>query len=463
MSGWGNEDAFVASFKREVRVTYCDWSVALLVEYFARAAYRKSSGVSIAGVLVFLLKRNLRKFITWRGRDCFSTAGFWKGGDIVLLPSIDNHVRHMEGLAGELAKRGKACSYLIKIGSAFRNKLSGIIHEVPSCHHVSAMGERILVQYCREYRRIKFSCGAGFLRRLYLFFLIKDEVRRFLATIEAARSEMSRNRPCCLISGRPKNVHPLAFLVAAKLEGVKTFFLSHTTWFEYAHDKPDLYDLRCFDAAFLYSTLCEKSVRSRNSKISIKVNGIAGGGGKRDVALFKDVGRLRIGYPAGKDYENIKHISEVTDVLGCSLFIKGHPPSGDKLRLLEEVQSRCYEVVVYDHNEIKLLDFIQSVDVILCGKSNVGLEAAQLGVPVVYYLCPNEKLIFRRRKRALEASNVALFQCSDSEELLSTLSFLCSFDNTDFQRLRSSQANAYDELMPVYNVVAMVDFLLEEL
>lgn len=457
---FAKEEDFISHLKTGVVTSYCGWQLSLLIEYSARKAFRASSKMPMLKLLRrtgALLKK--RRRLLGQLSSTATNPPLWGAGDAVFMPSIENHLKHMCPLSVAVEENKVNVAWLLREEGTTFDALQGLslYYLYPGRVAWTQAEQLVFVDFLKLIRGLVFSLDLTLLAKFYLYLILQREVFETIAVMKATLNEIMLRRPRLFIAGRPKNVHPLAVVAVAKSLGVPTFFLSHTSWFEYARDKPQLYDLSCFDHALVFSSRCKFFINQKNNSISVKVCGLPSIG---RLSCKRREGDLVVGFPAGKDYSNIREISAATDVEGIRLLIKGHPPTGDKLQLKAAVAGRATAVAVFEHSELPLPEFLAQVDLLICGKSNVAFEAAQMSVPVISYMCSHERGVSELRKRSIEPPDVAVFTCESESDVKALLEKLKYLSDDELDSLRQQQRCKFEALFQSVTVEEKARYIL---
>jgi hypothetical protein len=394
---------------------------------------------------------------------------------VIFCPTIENNLNSMLPLALELKNRKIKCVFIVSASSRnlweryseIKSSFPTIcLSEIPSFWTKTA--DHVLSSWRNDIRllseRLMDHKYSYLLRKYFLFYgLFKAE--KFLALSEGFRNTIANSLPACIIAPRPKRFNPLTILMSAKLEGVPRIFVSHTTWFSKMRDMFDLYDLECFDAAIVYTEQCANEIHKRNSDIAVHVSGWPHSQVNAESIICHTsniMNGLVVGYPAGRDYDYLNNISNALNNTGVKLLVKGHPPGGDREKLINAVKDYAF-VQVHDHKEISLNSFLSNIHILICGKSNVGVEAASAGIPVISCYSDSEKNIEKYRIRSVESKDVSLWDVKSLAELNALILKLNKSTDKDIFHFSQRQKAKYALKIKRYDPVKAVDFIINNI
>jgi len=421
--------------------------------------------------VVHFIENVKRKFkrVGKGAKKCFSTQSFTGSRNSlgschdahVFIPHIENNITSMAPLANELANCNSRVMVLApeandtiisKINKSFRPEVAlSVTHALkdspvyPDIARLGASFEKEIKEFFFERRGFekKAVCDMAKTGR--------HSVEAILSREKYIRKIWASSRPRAIFLARPKRIKQLPFLLAAKRLSIPRFYVPHTLWFQGAEKLYRLYDLSLFSHAFAFSEKCADAMTSSNPEIKVITTGFLNSRSPQDFAN-KDCspkGRVRVGYAAGKDGEIVNEMKAVIELPGVDFVIKTHPPGGNAKQLVHQVDTDVRELItIKDHNEVDLCSFMMDVDLLVAGRTNAGIEAAQVGVPVVGFYSRLERQKNALIRHAIQPPDVAIFQCSEIEELINVVRYFRDLPPEVKKRYCEKQRVKYFELFP---------------
>lgn len=250
-----------------------------------------------------------------------------------------------------------------------------------------------------------------------------DCIAQQLEHVESIRRVIRKSRPSCIVTGRPVGLSA-AFACAGYIEKVPTVFVSHTVLRE------NFYNLELYSHASVSSPACRDLLTKTYPSMNVIATGAPFHSLGRIRTQMKTTDALRVGFLATNlkpaQIEDLQILSEATDDPRIRLYVKCHPHHPYAERIRKVTSSRRHnEVIVFEHQEQSLLDFVRNSHVIVSEKSNSGLEAAVAGVPTIFWLS-NKTAGKAMDRNSVEITDVALWTPSDSGELRAIFLYLLS-------------------------------------
>lgn len=288
--------------------------------------------------------------------------------------------------------------------------------------------------------------------------------RKMLYAINSVNSYCQKSPPKAVITGRPKRIFPLAFLLASNANRVKTIFMSHTVWFKKMDFLGKLYDLSLFDAAICLSNDCKREI-VRNSKChNVIASGFPDLSYKEKGAdkVKKSSGETNvIGYLASSNLDRVSEISNVLSRNANSIRIKTHPPGGDKKQI--EGMFVGYENIpkVFDHNEISLMKFMSDVDFVLVAGSTAGFEAAMAGVPVISYSFDYDIAYLEHMSPIISPSDISVYFAEHEEDLDNVIKSVTLMKKQEIAELGLEQKRRFSLRFPEYSASSILSWLYD--
>ncbi|WP_420349567.1 hypothetical protein [Pelagibius sp.] len=415
------------------------------------------------GCLPHRIKRLLRRKSTSR-RTMTSIHG-----KVLFVASIENNLNSMLPAARALKARGIEACFLVK--AAFMRTIARSKKDVQGLRFVGfddipiLPSESVKAALRIWNQDLQVICSvladSGYTRTQCFAFttFARRMAEAHLGATEWLVYQFQATAPLCVVAPRPKSRLVVAPVIAARAAGIETIFMAHTSWFRELGDLFKLYDLSCFDSAIVYSNLCAADVRRRNSDTSIYVSGWPQLSQEPPFSNERH-GSLIVGYPCNRQYDFLQDLAKVVNEVGGCFLVKGHPPGNDKEHIARHLES-FNNVVLWDHNEISLREFFASIDVLVCGKSNVGVEASSLGVPTISLYTDAEEAVTQVRRRSVEARDVALWSVSDLTELRDLLSRIAHQSRASLAIYAKQQAEKCETIFPKYDSALVADFIID--
>jgi len=451
---------------------YCGHKILHLVEkdlhkYFIKKILKDEPRFTFRQELGDKLRSLKRYFFPEHspGKPLSRNSSFWNKGEILFVPRIENNLNSMIPIANGFAQFGSAVRFLLPGKARGWQQLRNInpsirqtIIEDYSCV-LNPVALKLLNSFRHEIKIFfKGRTDLSFRQKRYLVKNAYEFARKFIATSELFMAEIKLRRPSVFLTSRPKRLHPLSYIVAANVFNIPTVYVAHTTWFKKRDFVGRMYDLKSFTAAIAYTESCKRMMLENAPDLKVIVSGwpsIDGSALSAQKGLSDEVSKgwpLRVGYAAGKDYNVLRELATLGEIEGVKLLVKGHPPGGDVSFFVNAVgQEHMRNLVLWDHKEIGFKDFLSTIDVLICGKSNAGLEAAGFGIPVIGFYTFNEKMTNRYIKRIVEAPGIALWRVANIEELIRLVRELRDTYKEQKKEWISAQINAYKREFPAYD------------
>ena len=384
----------------------------------------------------------------------------WRTGDAVFLPGLDNNLNPMLPVMQELDRRGRSLHMVLpETARGWRN-----LRRTPeTCTRsidrrvdlqASPLAEEALQAFTAELD--SFLEGTDDRLRRWLL----KRARERIARIEYIRRRIRQRRPACFLSSRPKRDVPLAYLVAAWLEGVPCVLLLHTAAIEHPTDKrawpDDLFGL--FSLMVVHSTTMRDALRTAFPSCEVIASGWGTTPHRADAAAAagRADDRLHVGYPLGGDHELVEPLARAAQRNNFLLVIKGRPPGGDRGAIQANVPAEAQgHVRVYAHGDIDLTTFLADLDILVAGRTNVGFEAMEFDLPVISLLSERERVEYERR--AVEPRDFAS-ECLDSvAEVDASIARLETLSEGARSRRCAQQRRRYRAAFPPYAVEPVAD------
>ncbi|MDZ7736260.1 MAG: hypothetical protein U5P41_09275 [Gammaproteobacteria bacterium] len=263
-----------------------------------------------------------------------------------------------------------------------------------------------------------------------------------------------------MLSSRPKRDLPLAYLVG-RLENVPCILLLHTAALSFRKKEKKEKNLEfsawdLFDLYVVHSHALVSGLRHRRPDANIVVSGWPSmqdmsTHGDRPAPPYWRPGEVFIGYPLVGDYELVEPLARAAKRAGVVMVFKGRAPGGDRGIIVSNVPVTCRDsVIVYDYKDITLREFFAGLDGLITGRTNVGFEAVEQGMPVISMLSEREKREYRRRD--IEPYDFAYRIVHSRGDLERSLVELRLMSTSSKAELAASQQDKYHSLFPGYDV-----------
>jgi len=359
-------------------------------------------------------------------RKCF--PGVFDGA-FVFVPHIENNLNSMVPLANELRTQGRKVTIVVpgsvRVYVKVKKVLASGIRVIFEPPVKTTGGDVEIDRVCHAFKKEIndfFYLDKGFERGIANELAIKgmETARLILYRTKDTQKVWRNSCPMAVLTARPKRVQQLPFLLAARNLAISRVYVPHTLWLKNAKELYRLYDLSLFSHSLAFSKKCAEEMKSSNPGVKTLVCGFPNNlGDKRSGDhCWSPEGSLRVGYAAGKDGKVINELRGVIEMPGIEFVVKTHPPGDNARDLAVQIDDDLLKSVkIKDHTEICLQSFFQEIDLLIGGRTNAGMEAAQFGVPVAGFYSRLEVERNQFMRHLIQAPDVAFFRCSEFHDL----------------------------------------------
>lgn len=389
---------------------------------------------------------------------------------VIFVVSIENNLNSMLPVLRDMQSRGISCTILTsssfkKVLAKSTKSIRGIDIVVIETMYSSVCTEVVLPEGWQADLKVitqsMKSAGYTVFEIACFEYKARQIAREQIAAIESLVALFVRAKPRSILAPRPKGITAIAGIMASQVAGVETIFMPHTTWFKDVADHLQLFDLSCFDSSVVYSKACAKAVLPGNHRLEVLISGWP----RHDKFCYRGKTKktsraLAVAFPCSRQYEFMRQIAIAVTSVGAEFLVKGHPP-GDDERELKESLGDIGNVKVWSHNEVSLEYFLSQADIIICGKSNVGVEAATMGIPVISLYSDRENQVTQVRRRAMESKDIALWSVESIFELKSLIESKMDSTKDDLEYFSKKQLDLVNKEFPSYTPGKITDFVLK--
>jgi len=262
----------------------------------------------------------------------------------------------------------------------------------------------------------------NYVQKLFVYLYTRSALKS-LHSYRAFFADQLKGGGCQVFTGRPRTPFIAGAIVAGRECNAEIIFVSHTIWYKLPCPVGRLYDLSIFSGAILLTEHCKQEVQRVNPNVKAAVVGMAMPKRAPQDGQLTAVGnesKLRIGMFLGVN-DFIPEILPRLAKLDVEIFLKTRPP-GKNASAFSYLSDLYENVSICDHADFSMDRFCNSIDVVVGGYSNAVYSAACLGVPVVGFLTPAEKLYNEFLRPVLIPFDLAVVKVSDAEELIAEVS-----------------------------------------
>lgn len=450
---------FCRALHEAVSARYCALPLSRISEKACRQQLLDAEGAVFPALTGLLSNRMKRSAQALRRGPSAAHAPPWAAGDVVLLPANENSAAPMWALYDGLKARAQSCALLVTRAATRWNCWSSQVAprrpwiQPPLTPGASPQARQASAQFQKELNA--FACqylsdNPSALNLNTRCARVHDELLQSLGWIEMIRRWIRQSRPSGFVANRPKGILPLCYLLAGHLEGVPNVFISHSIVRSLKAFRPAFYDLSLFDVAIVPSHKCRQIALSLNPDLKVIVSGWPEGSEQAiDCEAMKAGKSLKVGYAAGYDYEQLRRVTHAAMAAEVDLVVKGRPPGGDQDSLDKAVSMPGnIRVKALAHEQQDLPAFLSEIDLLICGRSNVGFLAAAKGIPVVIYCSDEERRKACAGDDGLRVSDIALSQADQFDDLVEHLKQVKQLDSNSITDLCSRQKNHYRRHFP---------------
>lgn len=399
--------------------------------------------------------------LKWPRNSCeFLFVPHIQNNSVPMLPIAREikSVGYQVGVAPVYDWRGSVNSGLQDMMPADWNNFEWFLTGGSNCPNLTAAEERLVEQF-----GLSISDAArvpGFFTRYGKAQFTKN-AKKFCSLLISRTNELEiflkRIRPFGIFAARPKGP-TVPMLLGAKRLNIPAYYVTHTTWFRDARVRYELYDLRLFSSAILFTKKCASYARSLNPGLKIVTTGMPQffAAGFSDSPVIKDKS-IKIGFPAGNTSAPINQLGPVTGTEKNKLLVKSHPPGSNVGRLKKFTRLKFRKNIYFvDHAEMNLFDFFENIDVLIGGMSTACLYAAACGIPVISWFSCEEQILSSEEYK-INARDVAIWHAESILEVGSILSRYGSMSIQDRLELRHAQKEKAAREIPAYDLSAVFD------
>lgn len=273
-------------------------------------------------------------------------------------------------------------------------------------------------RFLRElWRGLRSIDRLNFFQKVFVYLYTRSALRNFLIFKTSFEAQLE-NGVRHIFTGRPRTPFVNGAIMAARKTAVDAIFVSHTIWYKLPCPVGQLYDLSIFSAAVLQTDECRQEVQRQSPGVKVAVVGLAKPARTGSSGDGNQAGRkIRVGFFLGVNDFLRDVLPRLVD-LDIEIYLKTRPP-GNNSDQFDFLTEEFDNVKICDHADLPMDKFCNLVDVVVGGYSNAVFQAACMGVPVIGYLTPEERLFNDFLRPVLIPFDISVIKVDDAEGVVS--------------------------------------------